>query len=133
MFNYFNDYDPTKFYNMSKNNEVFTNYFKNNQELFFSFYEKMYKNASDINKKNKAAYDELANALKDISKENPTNTEEILKKYKIMVDTLIAQNEEFMNVTTKSRDDAYQVIKDRTSEVFSNLTDFFSRKETAKV
>ena len=68
MFNYFNDYDPTKFYNMSKNNEVFTNYFKNNQELFFSFYEKMYKNASDINKKNKAAYDELANALKDISK-----------------------------------------------------------------
>ena len=132
MFNYFSDFDPSKFYNVNDNANFYTDYFKSNQELFFSFYEKMYKNASEINKKNKAAYTELSKALNEISQENPSNTEEILKKYKLMVDTLIDQNEEFMNISTKSRDDAYQIIKERTTDMFSNLTDMLLKKETAK-
>ena len=132
MFNYFSDFDPSNFYNVNNNANFYTDYFKSNQELFFSFYEKMYKNASEVNKKNKAAYTELSKALNEISKENPSNTEEILKKYKIMVDTLIEQNEDFMNAATKSRDDAYQIIKERTSDMFSNLTEMFSKKEATK-
>ena len=72
MFNYFDSFDFTKNYSDSYK-KYFSNYFKHNQELFFSFYENIYKNANDINKKNKAAYDELATAIKDLSQETESD------------------------------------------------------------
>ncbi len=127
--NIFSDYDPSKYFNLVENSELFMNYIKTNQELFFSFYENMYKNVNEISKKNKVAYDELLKTVQELSKENPTNTKEILNKSKIILDTLMDQNENLLKSTNKSREDAYEIIKNRTSDMFSNISDLVSKKE----
>lgn len=127
--NIFSDYDPSKYFNLVENSELFMNYIKTNQELFFSFYENMNKNVNEISKKNKVAYDELLKTVQELSKENPTNTKEILNKSKIILDTLMDQNENLLKSTNKSREDAYEIIKNRTSDMFSNISDLVSKKE----
>ena len=127
--NIFSDYDPSKYFNLVENSELFMNYIKTNQELFFSFYENMNKNVTEISKKNKVAYDELLKTVQELSKENPTNTKEILNKSKIILDTLMDQNENLLKTTNKSREDAYEIIKNRTSDMFSNISDLVSKKE----
>lgn len=127
--NIFSDYDPSKYFNLVENSELFMNYIKTNQELFFSFYENMNKNVTEISKKNKVAYDELLKTVQELSKENPTNTKEILNKSKIILDTLMDQNENLLKTTNKSREDAYEIIKNRTSDMFSSISDLVSKKE----
>lgn len=131
--NIFSDYDPSKYFNLVENSELFMNYIKTNQELFFSFYENMNKNVTEISKKNKVAYDELLKTVQELSKENPTNTKEILNKSKIILDTLMDQNENLLKTTNKSREDAYEIIKNRTSDMFSNISDLVSKKEKTTV